>query len=544
MDMEDPISETRILKEEIQGLQKDIADRDWGIKKTNESIRILYKDLEEKNAELKKLDQLKSDFVSTVSHELRTPLSITTEGINLILDGLAGPINDMQKDLLQTSKESLDRLKTIINDLLDISKIEAGKIEIRKGFVDLKEILQKLTDSYRRVLSTKKQDMRVVLPEGKVFLFIDGDKMIQVVTNLLNNAHKFTPEDGLIEVTLTVEPKQVRFKIRDSGVGISQEDIPKLFGKFEQFGRTHGSGIKGTGLGLAISKALIELHGGKIWAESKINEGTTFQFTLPDFEEAKVEFDKYVDVVLKNTLSKQQTVSFLVIHLANFHSLQEKHGNKAAIGAMNVICSVVGQTVTRPSDKFIVYQENTIHIILHRTGKEGGFSVIARLKEAIQESSFETVNCGALDLKFGIAVYPAEAADRISLEKAAYHHLERKKKVLFVDDEPEILRILQLNLEKLDISIEFAKDGVEAMESIMKSVPDLIVTDITMPRMNGYELLGRLKGSARTSSTPVIILTAKRVDDIQREHKEFGNIPVFEKTGDFTQITTLISEMF
>lgn len=420
IDMEDPLSENRILREQIQKLQKDIADREWGLKKTNESIRILYKDLEEKNAELKKLDQLKSDFVSTVSHELRTPLSITTEGISLILDGLAGPINDMQKDLLQTSKESLDRLKTIINDLLDISKIEAGKIEIRKGFVDLKEILQKLTDSYKRVLLTKRQEIKVTLPQEKVLLFIDGDKIIQVVTNLLNNAHKFTPEGGLVEVTLAVEPKQVRFKVRDNGVGISQEDIPKLFGKFEQFGRTHGSGIKGTGLGLAISKALIGLHGGKIWAESKINEGATFQFTLPDFEEAKVEFDKYVDVVLKDALSKQQTVSFLAIRLANFHSLQEKHGNKVAIGAMDVICSVVGQTVTHPSDKFIVYQENTIHIILHRTGKEGGFSVIARLKEAIQESSFETVNCGALDLKFGITVYPTEAADRISLEKAAY----------------------------------------------------------------------------------------------------------------------------
>ncbi len=114
---------------------------------------------------------------------------------------------------------------------------------------------------------------------------------------------------------------------------------------------------------------------------------------------------------------------------------------------------------------------------------------------------------------------------------------------MIVDDEPEILRILQLNLEKLDISIEFVKDGVEAMESIIKSVPDLIVTDITMPRMNGYELLGRLKGDARMSATPVIILTGKRVDHIQREHKEFWNIPVLEKTGDFTQITTLISEM-
>ena len=539
MDMEDPISENRIFKEEIQRLKKDIADREWGLKKTNESIRILYKDLEEKNAELKKLDQLKSDFVSTVSHELRTPLSITTEGINLILDGVTGPVNEMQKDLLQTSKESLVRLNTIINDLLDISKIEAGKIELRKGFVDLKEILQKLTDSYQRVLSTKKQDLRVVLPEGKVSLFIDGDKVIQVVTNLLNNAHKFTPEGGLIEMALTVEPKQVCCKIKDSGVGISEQDIPKLFGKFEQFGRTHGSGIKGTGLGLAISKSLIELHGGKIWAESKINQGTTVHFTLPNYEEVKLEFDRYVDGISRQ---EQQFVSFLVVYLANFHALQEKQGSKVAIGAMNAVCSAIRQTVTRPSDKFILYQENAVHIILLKTEKEGGFSMIARIKKALKECSFEAVDRDALDLKFGIAVYPIEATDRLSLEKAAYHHLERKKRVLIVDDEPEILRILQLQLEALGISIELVQNGVEAMESIDKSVPDLIITDIMMPRMNGYELYGRLKGNAQTASTPVIVLTAKSIDDIRRDTKEFWNIPVFDKLGDVTQITALVKE--
>lgn len=539
MDMEDPISESRIFKEEIQRLKKDIADREWGLKKTNESIRILYKDLEEKNAELKKLDQLKSDFVSTVSHELRTPLSITTEGINLILDGVTGPVNEMQKDLLQTSKESLVRLNTIINDLLDISKIEAGKIELKKGFVDLKEILRKLTDSYQRVLSTKKQDLRVVLPEGKVSLFIDGDKVIQVITNLLSNAHKFTPEGGLIEMVLTVEPKQVCCKIKDSGVGISEQDIPKLFGKFEQFGRTHGSGIKGTGLGLAISKSLVELHGGKIWAESKINGGTIFHFTLPNYEEVKLEFDRYVDEISRQ---EQQFVSFLVVYLANFHALREKQGSKVAIGAMNAVCSAIGQTVTRPSDKFILYHENAVHIILPKTGKEGGFSMIARIKKALKECSFEAVDRDALDLKFGIAVYPIEATDRLSLEKAAYHHLERKKRVLIVDDEPEILRILQLQLEALGISIDLARNGVEAMESIDKSVPDLIITDIMMPRMNGYELFGRLKGNAQTSSTPVIVLTAKSIDDIRRDTKEFWNIPVFDKLGDVTKITALVKE--
>jgi GGDEF domain-containing protein len=227
-------------------------------------------------------------------------------------------------------------------------------------------------------------------------------------------------------------------------VGISEQDIPKLFGKFEQFGRTHGSGIKGTGLGLAISKSLVELHGGKIWVESKINQGTTFHFTLPNYEEVKSEFDRYVDGALQGSPEKQQFVSFLVVYLANFYALQEKQGSKVAIGAMNAVCSAIRQTVTRPSDKFILYQENAVHIILLKTEKEGGLSMIARIKKALKECSFEAIDRDALDLKFGIAVYPIGATDRLSLEKAAYHHLERKKRVLIVDDEPEILRILQI----------------------------------------------------------------------------------------------------
>ncbi len=273
------------LQEEFKKLQKQSADHDWGIQKTNESIKILYKELEKKNKELQKLDQLKSDFVSTVSHELRTPLAITTEGLSLVLDGVLGPLTEKQKKILTTGKRNIERLHTIINDLLDISKIEAGKIEIKSGFIDFRKILINHLESFQSVVNAKKITLQSSLPKAAVYLYIDEDKIIQVMNNLLNNAVKFTPEGGGIMVGMTVNRDEVLVSVKDTGVGINEEDMTRLFEKFQQFSRAPGPGIKGTGLGLAICKSLVELHGGQIWAESRVGKGTTFFFTIPKLTE-------------------------------------------------------------------------------------------------------------------------------------------------------------------------------------------------------------------------------------------------------------------
>ncbi len=333
------------LRQEVERLKKEAADREWGMRKTNQAIHVLYKDLEKKNEELKKFDQLKSDFVSTVSHELRTPLSISTEGINLVLDGIVGAVNDEQKDLLQTAKDNLSRLNSIINDLLDISKIEAGKITLRRGLVDMRALLEKFADTYQTVLATKKQSIERKLPDGSFLVYADRDKIIQVITNLFNNAHKFTPEQGKMELELRMEETHVLCRIKDTGVGISAEDMPKLFGKFEQFGRTHGPGIKGTGLGLTISKALIELHGGKIWAESKPNEGTAFFFTLPTYEKVRRDFDHQLAEVLEVAQSKKQIVSLIAIQLSNGDLIRERYGEKMLIETVNMICEAAAKII-------------------------------------------------------------------------------------------------------------------------------------------------------------------------------------------------------
>ncbi|MDD5128513.1 MAG: PAS domain S-box protein [Candidatus Omnitrophica bacterium] len=242
----------------------------------------MTQELKQKNIALEKLDQLKSDFVSTVSHELRTPLSITKEGISLILDGVIGSINPRQEKILTTSKNNIDRLARIINNLLDISKIESGKIELKKKDTDVIALINNTFVAFENKAKEKGLELRVNLPKGQrcLSLYIDEDKVIQVFTNLIDNAIKFT-EKGHIGVSLTERESEVEFVINDTGIGIAEEELPKVFNKFLQFGRTDGGGEKGTGLGLSIAKGLIELHGGKIRIESEFGKGTKFIFTLP-----------------------------------------------------------------------------------------------------------------------------------------------------------------------------------------------------------------------------------------------------------------------
>ncbi|NQT95773.1 MAG: PAS domain S-box protein, partial [Candidatus Omnitrophica bacterium] len=231
--------------------------------------------------EIKKAEKLKDEFVSTVSHELRTPLSITKEGVSLALDEIPGKLNQEQKKILSMSKDNIDRLARIINDLLDISKIESGKTELKKVLVNISSVIREICEGWILESDKKKQSIKLDIPKNPIDVHMDQDKMIEVMNNLISNAIKFTPGKGTIKIGLKDKRSNVEVSVSNTGAGIAKEDIPKVFNKFQQFGRTAGPGAKGTGLGLAIAKELVELHGGQIKVESKLEEGTTFIFTIP-----------------------------------------------------------------------------------------------------------------------------------------------------------------------------------------------------------------------------------------------------------------------
>ncbi|MBI4523142.1 MAG: PAS domain S-box protein [Deltaproteobacteria bacterium] len=245
----------------------------------------LAKDITEKKRfekRLKELDKMKSDFVSNVSHELRTPLTAIKGSVDNMLDGIIGPLNEKQVRYLVRIKSNVDRLARLINDLLDLSRIEAGKIDLNPTYLPLLSLIQEAAESIRPIAAEKLISIETVYPDAGVKAWADRDKVIQVVTNLIGNAVKFAPAHS--EVTVRFEPdgdEWVRISIADMGPGIPPGEADNVFDKFYQVAQVNRQKVRGTGLGLAICKALVEMHGGKIWVESDVGHGSSFSFTLP-----------------------------------------------------------------------------------------------------------------------------------------------------------------------------------------------------------------------------------------------------------------------
>ncbi len=237
-------------------------------------------ELKIKNEELKTLDQLKDDFVNTVSHEFRLPLTIIQESTRQMAEGMLGEINASQQKYCNMSLRNINRLKALIDNMLDISKIEKGKLEIVKKNVDLKEIIEEVISDFSQRIEKKGLNIKSNLPAHSIEIPVDKDKITQVLLNLVGNAYKFT-EKGSIEISLVENEKFIECTVKDSGVGIAPQNLPHLFSKFHQIGQREGHQEKGTGLGLVISKLIIELHNGQIYVESTEGSGTQFTFTLP-----------------------------------------------------------------------------------------------------------------------------------------------------------------------------------------------------------------------------------------------------------------------
>ena len=360
--------------------------------------------LKETNRKLKELDQLKSDFISTVSHELRTPIAIMCEGVSLCLEGHAGKLNPTQRKLLTDTHENIDRLNRLVTDLLDISRIEEGKITFRKSSVQLCDIIDKLKSEYE--LQAQKKEIQIItkLPDTPLKLFADKDKVTQIFSNLLSNAVRYTNYGGSITIEIKDNPDQIECRVSDTGIGISEEDMGKLFKKFIQIGRVAGSGYKGTGLGLAITKGLVEKHGGRICVQSKPGKGSTFNFTLK-----KLPFPK----------------------------------------------------------------------------------------------------------------------------------------VLIVDDEQNIIEIIKELLIEDDYEFIEAHDGLSALRKAASEEPSLIILDIKLPDMNGYEVLGRLKQDKRTQHIPLIIMSAFGIDKEKLVHFDNNHtvFPVIQKPFDRELLRSKVNEM-
>ncbi len=364
--------------EELKRSNQELEQFAYVTQKTNEGIKMLYKELEKKNKKLEQRDQLKNDFVNNVSHELRTPLTIIRESISQVVDGLFGETNEKQNTYLNKSLISIDRLKKIIDDLLNISKIEKRKTDLYKQNVNVVEMMEEIVADFTPLFQKKNLGITCRFDKKKINCLADKEKIIQVLTNLINNAYKFT-EKGYVEIGAVENGANIECRVRDTGIGIAADDLPRLFSKFEQIGRQDGPGEKGTGLGLTIVKGIIELHDGKISVESMPGQGTTFTFTLPKYP---VEEEEVRDLLkcLENISRKYKDYSVLSVGIKEFEEQFRE--------VLNDLDVLIKEKLYRKPD-LTVKGKRSVYLILPDTSKDNAMVVAARIRRMINERNWQ-----------------------------------------------------------------------------------------------------------------------------------------------------------
>ena len=257
----------------------DVRNRDElgalaaNVNRMNDELRRLYREVETAS-------QHKSDFLANMSHELRTPLNAIIGFSQVLREGMVGDVNEKQREYLDDILSSGQHLLSLINDVLDLSKVEAGQVELQVAPFSLQDALERGVSMVREQATT--EGVQVTLHKNGSLDVVSGDerRMSQVIFNLLSNAVKFTPTGGQVDVSAKRINGEMRVSVADSGPGIAAEDLDRIFEEFQQT-EAGARQLEGTGLGLALSKRFVEMHGGRIWCESEVGKGSTFEFTLP-----------------------------------------------------------------------------------------------------------------------------------------------------------------------------------------------------------------------------------------------------------------------
>lgn len=257
-------------KSKLAAVEEELAELKYRLYETEKALR--------------QADRVKSEFVATVSHELRTPLNSIIGFTKLLLNQAIGPLNEIQHTNMSVIYSSAQHLLSLVNDILDLSKIDAGKIRLDMAWISIEEIIVGVIPATMILIEGKPIELREEIAPNLPKVYVDRGRIRQVVLNLLSNAAKFT-DGGCIALTIDkiIEDGKefVRFSVADTGIGIAQEDAAKVFEAFRQIDSSVARRAEGTGLGMPISVRLVELHGGRLWFESKVGVGSTFYFTLP-----------------------------------------------------------------------------------------------------------------------------------------------------------------------------------------------------------------------------------------------------------------------
>ena len=416
--------------------------------------------IEEAYRELKESDKIKTDFFANVNHEIRTPLTLILLPLEMALNREYGELSPGLQKSMATVRTNALRLLNLINGLLDLAKTDAGKMELFQKKQDLKILVQGIVSSLSLIADRKNIKLTLTAKGPIPEFFFDREKIERTFINLISNALKFTDSEGKIDVSLEVNGDLLEARVSDSGIGIPESAFDKIFKRFVQMDSSTNRRYQGTGLGLTLCKEFVELHGGAIRVESRVNEGSTFIFTLPLRREAE-EGDRRAD------------------RRAKENETRSKRRNEDLAKNLS----------------------------------------IAALYESVE------------------LIYGGEHSGTLKRQE------EGKKVILVVEEHFQLREFIRLSLEK-EYDVITAGDGAEGLERVRSVLPDLVISDLMMPCMDGIQLCREMQAFSLTRHIPVILLTAKTDISLKMKALEEGVTEYISKPFYAEELLTRIRSIF
>lgn len=491
---------------EVEGLRKDgtTFPLELGVNEMILGDSRMFTGVVRDITERKRAEKMKSEFVSTVSHELRTPLTSIKGSLGLVRSGVAGGLPDKMKSMLDIAYNNSERLVLLINDILDIEKIEAGKMDFRRENVDLSTLIHQAVTENVGYAEAHSITFRIIddLPDARISG--DGSRLMQVLNNLLSNAAKFSHEDTVVDISLRHADTGYRIAVTDRGVGIAETYWDQVFEKFSQADSSDTRQKGGTGLGLSISKAIIENHGGKIGFVSVAGQGSTFYFELPgQFRHSAFETATGGTRVL--VCEDERDIALVI------SGILQQAGYSVQIAAT----AAEAKAALKQGD----FAAMTLDI---RLPDQDGISLLKELRQdaATAEIPVVVVSASSIDsldgfdgVAFGLVdwiekpIPPDQLIDAVTLGIRGARNA--RPQVLHVEDDPDVVSVLQaIAADFCDIESVTTMAGAKAL--LARVAYDLIILDLMLPDGAGEDLLPLLRGPGNVP-TPVIIFSAKEV---------------------------------
>jgi PAS domain S-box-containing protein len=453
-------------------------------------------------------DRAKSEFVSNVSHELRTPMTAIKGYTDLLHAGAVGLVNDDQARFLSIIRNNADRLTALINDLLDISRVETGRVRFEPRPLQIGDVIADVVNELAVPAEAKRQTLIYEVVAGLPDVMGDRDRLNQVATNLVGNAIHYTPDGGKIEVRAYPVEGAVRVDVKDTGIGIAPDDMGRIFERFYRADDPVVQEATGTGLGLSIVKMFVEMHGGRVWVESDPGKGSTFTFILPMAVHDDVIAAERGRRGPKRLMARARAI--LVVDddrdVSNLVKMQlERSGYHVFVLGRGG--SVKAWAEKKQPDLIL------LDLILPDMGDMDGLDVLRELKGSAATADIPVIVLSITQddgsaWQLGAVDYLTKPVDSGDLLHSVEQALTWQGRVLVVEDDPDTIGLFSSTMRKIGFTPLVAANGYEALAMARRYRPDLILLDLRLPGMDGYESLTHLKRDVVTQTIPIIAVSA------------------------------------